>query len=89
MHAQNDFRSKLLDEDLYDLNISLYVEKMKAKDNILIWGAGQSVYDFLDAYQMSENVKYFADNNKLYGGTKKEWLLVYTRGSFEKVERFC
>ena len=50
-----------------------------AKDNILIWGAGQSVYDFLDACQMSENVRTL-DNNKAY--EQKNGLLVYHQRKF-------
>lgn len=79
MNSANNFRKKILKEDLYYLNAEKYAEKIKEKSNIIIWGCastGQSVYDFLEEFGSIDNIKYFADNNKKKWGTRKNGLLV-------------
>lgn len=79
MNSTNQFRSKLLKEDLYSINAEKYAKELKNNSNIVIWGScstGQLVYDFLKEFRTSNNVKYFADNNKAKWGTKQNGLLV-------------
>lgn len=75
----NDFRNKLLKEDLYNINSEKYAEEIANKGTIVIWGSasgGQLVYDFLEKFKISKNVKFFADNNKEKWGTKQNGLFV-------------
>ncbi|WP_066055914.1 FkbM family methyltransferase [Robertmurraya korlensis] len=75
----NEFRSKLLEHDLYWINSASYTNKIKDKRNIIIWGSattGQCVFDFIKSFDIQDNVKYFADNNEEKWGTKQNELVV-------------
>ncbi|RNB71719.1 hypothetical protein [Brevibacillus panacihumi] len=79
MNNYNDFRSKLLKEDLFRINVEKYIEKVKKVGSIIIWGSastGQLVYDLLLKFGISEKVTYFADNKREKWGTKHNHLMV-------------
>jgi len=75
----NDFREKLLKEDLYHINAAEYAAKIRNQEDAVIWGcatAGQYVYDFLMEFDSLDTVKYFADNNTEKWGTQNNGLPV-------------
>lgn len=79
MNNTNNFRSKLklLNKNLFNLDVEKYVKKIKNKRNILIWGyLDPYMYDFLKKFNAHKNVKYYADNNKTKWGTKRNELLI-------------
>jgi FkbM family methyltransferase len=72
VNANCDFREKLLGKDLYHEFTARYAERMKKADPIVIWGGstvGQILYDFFVELGVSQNIKYFADNDKNKWGT--------------------
>lgn len=87
MESTNDFRSRLLKEDLFYRKAEKYAEKTKHKNNIIIWGCssgGQLVFDFCKKYGFASNVKYYADNNKEKWRMKLNGLLVLSPEEVEK-----
>lgn len=87
MESINDFRSKLLKEDLFYINAEKYAEKIKHQNNIIIWGGastGQLVLGFCKKFGFSNNVKYYADNNKEKWGKILDGLLVLSPEEVEK-----
>ncbi|MBH1942487.1 FkbM family methyltransferase [Mobilitalea sibirica] len=75
----NEFRTNILDQDYYHITSKNYIEQLKDKDNIVIWGssnAGQVIYDFLEEFQLHHKIVYYVDNSKEKWGTKKNDILV-------------
>lgn len=88
MDSSNDFRIKLLKEDLYKQNAEKYAEKIKNTASVVIWGtgnAGQLVHDFLKKFDAFGNVKYYADNSKAKWGTEKNGLLIISPEEVVKI----
>lgn len=91
MDANKEFESKLLKEDLYNINANKYAEKIKNVDVLIIWGSsikGQMVYEYLREFNVENKEAYFADNNEKKWGTKWNGLLILSpREVIEKIEK--
>ncbi|GIO12300.1 hypothetical protein J19TS2_18550 [Cohnella xylanilytica] len=79
MNSVHDFRGQLLREDLYDISTKNYVDQVKDKKPVVIWGScstGQLVYELFEKFGISENIEYFADNSPNKWGTEQNGLPV-------------
>lgn len=69
MDEVREFKTMLLQENNFNINIQKYIERIRYKNKIIIWGADRWIADFLEMVGLANKVKYYADNNeKMWGG---------------------